>query len=103
MRIAGDIGGLQQVARSLTGVTGVTGVTGDLNGSAEFLSGRVDRLVGDAGWSGAAAEEFNGAWEQDATAVVELRAYLRTMVDDLAVNVHDALRHRRIHILRWRD
>ena len=66
MKIAGDIGGLHRVAASLTGVTG------EMRGSAEALSGRVDQLIGDAGWSGAAAEEFKGAWEQDATAVVEL-------------------------------
>jgi uncharacterized protein YukE len=66
MRIGGDIGGLQRVARSLSGVTA------EMRGSAEVLSKRVDQLVGDAGWSGAAAEEFKGAWEQDSTAVVEL-------------------------------
>ena len=66
MKIAGDIDGLGRVARSLSGVTA------EMRGSAEALSERVGQLVTDAGWSGAAAEEFKGAWEQDSTAVVEL-------------------------------
>ncbi|MEU4245578.1 WXG100 family type VII secretion target [Actinoplanes sp. NPDC026619] len=66
MRIGGDIGGLQKASGLLSGVTE------EMRGSAEALSKRVDQLIGDAGWSGAAAEEFKGAWEQDATAVVEL-------------------------------
>jgi uncharacterized protein YukE len=66
MRIAGDVAGLHRVAGQLSGVVG------EMKGSAEALSKRVGQLVGDAGWSGAAAEEFKGAWEQDSTAVVEL-------------------------------
>ena len=71
MRIAGDVGGLERVARSLSGVTG------DMRDTSEVLSKQVDQLVGDAGWSGAAAEEFKAAWEQDATAVVELSDCVR--------------------------
>jgi uncharacterized protein YukE len=86
MRIAGDIGGLHRIAGSLTGVTE------EMRGSAEALSRRVGRLVGDAGWSGAAAEEFKGAWEQDSTAVVELSSCVKlagtvlgTLADGLTV------------------
>ncbi|NJC69605.1 WXG100 family type VII secretion target [Planosporangium thailandense] len=71
MRIGGDIGGLRAVAASLTGVVGEVSDTG------EYLSKRVDQLVGDAGWSGAAAEEFKGAWEQDAAALVEIASCTR--------------------------
>jgi uncharacterized protein YukE len=71
MKVAGDIAGLHAAARSLSGVVG------EVRGSGEFLSKRVDALVGDAGWSGAAAEEFKGAWEQDSTAVVELSDCVR--------------------------
>jgi uncharacterized protein YukE len=66
MRIGGDIGGLRAVAAELAGVVG------EISGTGEYLSKRVNQLVTDAGWSGAAAEEFKGAWEQDATALVEL-------------------------------
>jgi len=71
MRIAGDIGGLQRVSGSLTGVVE------EMHGSAEALSKRVDQLIGDAGWSGAAAEEFKGAWEQDAAAVIQLASCVK--------------------------
>jgi uncharacterized protein YukE len=84
MTIAGDIAGLQRVGRSLSGVVG------EVQGSGEYLSKQVDQLVGDAGWSGAAAEEFKGAWEQDATAAVEVSscvklagAVLSTLADGL--------------------
>jgi uncharacterized protein YukE len=78
MRIGGDIAGLHRVAGSLSGVVG------EMRGTAEALSGRVGRLVGDAGWSGAAAEEFRGAWEQDATATVELSDCVRLAGTTLA-------------------
>jgi uncharacterized protein YukE len=71
VNVGGDIAGLRRLARTLSGVVG------DIQGSGEFLSKRVDQLVGDAGWSGAAAEEFRGAWEQDATAVVELSSCVK--------------------------
>jgi uncharacterized protein YukE len=66
MKIGGDIGGLRAVAASLSGVVD------EIRDTGEYLSKRVDHLVSDAGWSGAAAEQFRGAWEQDATALVEL-------------------------------
>jgi uncharacterized protein YukE len=66
MRIGGDVEGLRAVAQSLTSVAGEVSDTG------EYLSKRVGQLVTDAGWTGSAAEEFTGAWEQDAAAVVEL-------------------------------
>jgi uncharacterized protein YukE len=66
-----------------------------MRGSAEALSGRVDGLCGDAGWSGAAAEEFKGAWEQDATATVELSSCVQlagTALADLASGLEAAQR-----------
>jgi uncharacterized protein YukE len=78
MKIAGDVAGLHAAARSLSGVVG------EIRGSGEFLSKRVDALVGDAGWSGAAAEEFKGAWEQDSTALVELSDCVRLVGTCLA-------------------
>jgi uncharacterized protein YukE len=66
VNVGGDIAGLRRVASSMAGVTA------EITGSGEAVSKRVDALVGDAGWSGDAAEEFKGSWEQDAAAVVEL-------------------------------
>jgi uncharacterized protein YukE len=89
MKIGGDIAGLHRVAGLLTGVVP------EMKGSAEALSGRVDALVGDAGWSGAAAEEFKGAWEQDATATVELSSCVQlagTTLADLANGLQAAQR-----------
>jgi uncharacterized protein YukE len=82
MTVAGDVAGLQRVSRSLAGVVG------DIQGSGEYLSNRVDRLVGDAGWSGDAAEEFKGAWEQDATAAVELASCVKLAGTVLATLAH---------------
>jgi uncharacterized protein YukE len=87
MRIAGDIGDLQRVSGSLTGVVE------EMNGSAEALSKRVDLLVGDAGWSGSAAEEFKGAWEQDAAAVIQLGSCVKlagTVLGTLAAGLEQA-------------
>jgi len=87
MRIAGDIGGLQRVSGSLTGVVE------EMHGSAEALSKRVDQLIGDAGWSGSAAEEFKGAWEQDAAAVIQLGSCVKlagTVLGTLAAGLQDA-------------
>lgn len=87
MRIAGDIGGLQRVAGSLTGVVE------EMHGSAEALSKRVDQLIGDAGWSGSAAEEFKGAWEQDAAAVIQLGSCVQlagTVLGTLAAGLQAA-------------
>ena len=87
MRIDGDVAGLRRVAASLTGAVE------EMRGSAEALSDRVDQLVGDAGWSGAAAEEFRGAWEQDSTAVIELSGCVRlagTVMGTLAAGLEAA-------------
>jgi uncharacterized protein YukE len=84
VRIGGDIGGLRAVAASLTGVVG------DVANTGEYLSKRVDQLVNDAGWSGAAAEEFKGAWEQDATAVVELSGDIK-IVGTILASLADGL------------
>ncbi|MCU7727853.1 hypothetical protein ODJ79_29400 [Actinoplanes sp. KI2] len=89
MRIAGDIGGLHRVAGSLTGVVE------EMHGSAEALSKRVDQLIGDAGWSGSAAEEFKGAWEQDAAAVIQLGSCVKlagTVLGTLASGLEAAQR-----------
>ena len=89
MRIAGDVGGLHRVSGSLTGVVE------EMRGSAEALSKRVDQLVGDAGWSGSAAEEFKGAWEQDSAAVVQLSGCVRlagTVLGTLASGLEAAQR-----------
>src|SRR4051794_14578471 len=77
MNVGGDIAGLQRIARSLSGVVP------EITGSGEAVSKRVDALVGDAGWSGDAAEEFKGAWEQDSTAIVELGSCVRMVADCL--------------------
>jgi uncharacterized protein YukE len=89
MRIAGDIGGLHRVAGSLTGVVE------EMHGSAEALSKRVDQLIGDAGWSGSAAEEFKGAWEQDSAAVIQLGSCVKlagTVLGTLASGLEAAQR-----------
>lgn len=89
MNIGGDIAGLRAAARSMSGSINEITATG------ESVSKRVDALVGDAGWSGDAADEFKGAWEQDATAIVELSECvtmaaeaMTTLADDLAAAQH---------------
>ncbi len=93
MRIGGDIGGLRSVGASLTGVVG------SVQDTAEYLSKRVNQLVTDAGWTGDAAEEFKGAWKQDATAVLELSSCTKlagACLDQLADSL-DAAQHRLDH------
>jgi uncharacterized protein YukE len=89
VNIGGDIAGLRAAASSMSGSVDEVTATG------EAVSKRVDALVGDAGWSGDAAEEFKGAWEQDATAIVELSECvsmaaeaLSTLADDLTAAQH---------------
>ena len=89
MRIGGDIGGLRSVGNSLTGVVA------SVQETAEYLSKRVNQLVTDAGWTGDAAEEFKGAWEQDATAVLELSSCTKLVglcLDQLADSLDAAQR-----------
>ena len=69
--IEGDIGGLRSIGVSWQRVAP------DAQESGEVISKRVDRLVGDAGWNGDAAEVFRGGWEQDAAAVVQLAGCLQ--------------------------
>jgi uncharacterized protein YukE len=66
VRIGGDVAGLHALAFTLT--------TGEPNVEeiSQYLCGKVDALVHDAGWSGDAADAFRGAWEQDAAAIDEL-------------------------------
>jgi uncharacterized protein YukE len=75
MRIGGDIGGLASLGRTLTGVAP------EVDDAAEYLFGKVDALVHDAGWNGEAAESFKGAWDQDGAAVHDLAAVLKTAGD----------------------
>jgi uncharacterized protein YukE len=58
--IGGDISGIQAMGTTLTGAKE------DLDGVVKPLSGKVDSLVGDAGWQGDSAEEFRGKWSEDA-------------------------------------
>ncbi|MFC1406706.1 MULTISPECIES: WXG100 family type VII secretion target [Streptacidiphilus] len=58
--IGGDISGIQAMGTTLTGARE------DLDGVVKPLSGKVDSLVGDAGWQGDSAEEFRGKWSEDA-------------------------------------
>jgi uncharacterized protein YukE len=89
VKVDGDVPGLRAIARSLTGVVP------EIIGSGEAVSKRVDALVGDAGWSGTAAEEFKGAWEQDSAAIVELSGCVKIVgicLNDLANGLESAQR-----------
>jgi uncharacterized protein YukE len=89
MNVGGDVPGLRAIARSLLGVVP------EIIGSGEAVSKRVDALVGDAGWSGHAADEFKGAWEQDSGAIVELSGCVKIVgncLNDLANGLDGAQR-----------
>jgi hypothetical protein len=63
-RIGGDIVGLWVLRDHLTGIPT------DLLDSSDYLEQQVCKLTGDAGWSGAAADEFKAAWDRDAGAAI---------------------------------
>jgi uncharacterized protein YukE len=89
VKVDGDVNGLRAIARSLTGVVP------EIVGSGEAVSKRVDVLVGAAGWSGDAADEFKGAWEQDSAAIVELSGCVKIVgncLNDLANGLDGAQR-----------
>ncbi|ANP50528.1 uncharacterized protein YukE [Streptomyces griseochromogenes] len=60
--VGGDIGGLRTMAETYKNAKD------KLDGVVKPLSGAVDKLVGDAGWQGEAAENFRAKWSEDALA-----------------------------------
>jgi len=64
--VGGDIAGLFALSDRLGAPSEA------LNDATDRLSRQVNVVVGDAGWSGNAAEEFRGAWTQDASAALGL-------------------------------
>lgn len=66
MKIGGDITGLHAIASKLGTTISPT------RGIASSLNGKVNALVHDASWHGAAASSFRGAWERDAVAIEAL-------------------------------
>ncbi|MFI9804684.1 WXG100 family type VII secretion target [Streptomyces sp. NPDC052301] len=60
--VGGDIGGLRTMAETYKNAKD------KLDGVVKPLSGTVDKLVGDAGWKGEAAETFRARWSEDALA-----------------------------------
>ncbi|KUN89674.1 hypothetical protein AQJ66_03455 [Streptomyces bungoensis] len=60
--VGGDIGGLRTMAETYKNAKG------KLDDVVEPLGGAVEKLVGDAGWKGEAAEAFRARWIEDALA-----------------------------------
>ncbi|MGW1912999.1 WXG100 family type VII secretion target [Streptomyces sp. NPDC002076] len=60
--VGGDIGGLRTMAETYKNAKD------KLDGVVKPLGSAVDKLVGDAGWQGEAAESFRGKWSEDALA-----------------------------------
>lgn len=60
--VGGDIGGLRTMAETYKNAKD------KLDAVVKPLSSAVDKLVGDAGWQGEAAESFRGKWSEDALA-----------------------------------
>jgi uncharacterized protein YukE len=60
--VGGDIGGLRTMAETYKNAKD------KLDDVVKPLSSAVDKLVGDAGWQGEAAESFRGKWSEDALA-----------------------------------
>ncbi|MFI1761381.1 WXG100 family type VII secretion target [Streptomyces sp. NPDC020800] len=60
--VGGDIGGLRTMAETYKNAKD------KLDGVVKPLGGAVDKLVGDAGWQGEAAESFRAKWSEDALA-----------------------------------
>lgn len=58
--VGGDIGGLRTMADTYKGAKQ------PLEDAVRPVSDAVEKLVGDAGWTGEAAESFRGAWSEDA-------------------------------------
>ncbi|MGQ5638294.1 MULTISPECIES: WXG100 family type VII secretion target [unclassified Streptomyces] len=58
--VGGDIGGLRTMAETYKNAKD------KLDGVVKPLSTAVDKLVGDAGWKGEAAESFRAKWSEDA-------------------------------------
>lgn len=65
-QIGGDIEGLWALRDHLQGVPN------DILDSSNVLDSKVTALVGDAGWSGDAADQFKASWDRDAGAAVGL-------------------------------
>jgi uncharacterized protein YukE len=77
MKISGDIPGLGILSSALSKVPA------QLTDSADHLSKQVERLVHDAGWNGSAADSFEGAWERDAIALVQLASIVKIAASTL--------------------
>jgi uncharacterized protein YukE len=60
--VGGDIAGLEALNSQCRKVAAT------INGADRALTQEVSSVVGDAGWKGAAASTFSGAWDRDATA-----------------------------------
>ena len=79
--IGGDLTGLH------TMVTTLQAAPADMRGVVGALSSGVDGLVGDAGWSGAAADNFRRAWTADSVAAGTLSEVVAGVGDTLATLV----------------
>ncbi len=64
--VGGDIAGLEALNRQCLKVAST------INDADRVLTQEVSSVVGDAGWSGAAASAFSSAWDRDATAGAQL-------------------------------
>ena len=60
--VGGDIAGLEALNSQCRSVAST------INGADRALTQEVSSVVGDAGWTGAAASAFSSAWDRDATA-----------------------------------
>lgn len=83
-RIGGDIPGLWALRDHLTGIPD------DLLDSSNHLDQQVDKLSGDASWSGEAADEFKAAWDRDAGAAVGIADSFNS-VGDIVGTLADTL------------
>ncbi|HSV64417.1 MAG TPA: WXG100 family type VII secretion target [Mycobacteriales bacterium] len=85
-RIGGDIEGLWALRDHLTGVAN------DILDSSDHLHRQVDRLAGDASWSGDAADDFKATWDRDvgaAVGVADTYNSVGTIVGTLADTLHN--------------
>jgi hypothetical protein len=83
-RIGGDIVGLWALRDHLTGIPN------DLLNSSNYLDQQVNKLTGDARWTGESADEFKAAWDRDAGAAVGIADSFNS-VGDIVGTLADTL------------
>lgn len=79
--VGGDISGLESFRSTCTSTAS------QIDDVDQALTSQVDRVVGDAGWSGSASSSFSTAWGKDSKAgsqVADVWRKIGSIVDDLA-------------------